>query len=87
MPFVADIEVRDHPEHPLLFLFLDLHVRHFLWRESNVHLCYLGGDHQHDQRSNVGFSRLQSPGELLRREARRRNCELERAGNEIGKRE
>jgi hypothetical protein len=45
--FVADLEVRDDPEHALLFLFLDLHVCQFLLRESNVHFCYLCGYDQH----------------------------------------
>ena len=69
--FVADLEVRDDPEHALLFLFLDLHVCQFLLRESNVHLSYLSGDDQHNERSDGGFSRLQSSREALGFEARR----------------
>ena len=47
---VAEIEIRDDPEHSLFFFFLDLYICQFFPRESNDHLGDLRGNDQHDQR-------------------------------------
>src|SRR5271166_3447807 len=84
---VADKEIRDEPEHPLLLLFLDLHLCQFLRRESHAHLGYLDRDDQHDQWSDVGFSGFENPGEVLRRKTRRGNCDLKWPWSYIRERE
>ncbi len=82
---IVDIEIWNDAEHPLLLLLLNLYLRYFGFRKPDPHFRSGGRNRQHDLRHNVSLSRIQDPRDDFGLESWRRNCELERSRNDIGK--
>src|SRR4029077_15546105 len=85
MVVVGDIEIWNDTEHPLFLLILDLLFGHIGRGEGDIHFRDRGRYGQRHRRYHVNLSRVEGSGKCLRREARGRNCELERTGREVGK--
>ena len=85
MGIVGDIEIWNDAEHALLLFILDLRLGHFGAGKGDLHIGNIGSNGQCDLRDDMDLSRMQDSGGGLRREARRRDCELERSGSDIGK--
>src|SRR4029077_1950895 len=84
---VSDVEIREHAEHALLFLLLNLHFRQFLERRRDPHFHDGGGELQLDHGNDVDFTGMQDAGNCLRCETRRGNRELKCAGRNVGESE
>ena len=66
-----------------MHLLLNLHIRKIIRRQSHVHLGHLGGNHQHDQRSVIGLSRVQGSGKIPRGETLRCDRQLKGSRSNI----
>src|ERR1700720_208098 len=84
---VGDVEIREHAEHALLFLLLNLDFRQFLERRRDPHFHDGGGELQFHHRDDVDFAGMQDAGNCLRGETRRGNRELKCAGRNVGESE
>jgi len=84
---ITHIKIRNHAQHPLLFLLLNLFRRHFHGGHHHPHLSRFGGQRQCNRRHRENFSRMQNPVRRLLRKRRRRNRHRERPRRHRRKRE
>ncbi len=84
---VANIEIWNDAEHPLLLLRFDLIFRHFHPCGHDTHFRDGGGKSHGDLRDSEALPRPQDSGGCLGREAYRGNGELEGPRSDVCKRE